>query len=139
MNDRVRLDQIRALRDRLERLPASPQRDRILEDVRRRAVDIESDMPTAPMRPLVADGELRLPEPPVPTQSRARPKRRATPPTPHARVRTDFARTRTIVADAHTATPLLEGVRLCLDDDVAVSPLLDGRRPTAHWARGLRG
>ena len=158
MNDRVRLEQMRALRDRLERLPASPQRDRVLDGVRRRAVDIESGTPTAPMRSLESEDAVRLPEPPsatsatpttVPDPSRTRPKRRATPTRTHqARVLTDFACSRAGVAGAlavasaattPTATPLLEGVRLCLDDDVAVSSELDGRRPAAHWARGLRG
>jgi hypothetical protein len=148
MNDRVRLEQVRALRDRLERLPASPQRDRVLDDVRRRAVDIESGMPTAPMRPLESEDEVRLPEPAGATSasdpSRIRPVRHATPTTPHpARVRTDFTRGRTSTGGARaarpTATPLQAGVRLCLDDDVAVSCELDGRRPAAHWTRGLRG
>ena len=149
MNDRARLEQIRALRDRLERLPASPRRDRILDDVRRRAVDVESNMPTAPMRPLESEDEVRLPEPPtshtsVPDPSRARPMRRATPTTTHpARIRTDFTRVRTSAAGARatipTATPLQAGVRLCLDDDVALSSGLDGRRPVADWTRGLRG
>ena len=153
MNDRVRLEQVRALRDRLERLPASPQRDRVLEDVRRRAVDIESGMPTAPMRPLESEDDVRLPEPPsatsispaeVPDPSRTRPKRRATPATTRpARVWTEFTRDRTNAAEARatipTATPLQAGVRLCLDDDPTVSHELEGRRPAAQWTRGLRG
>ena len=132
MNDRVRLEQVRALRDRLERLPASPQRDRVLEDVRRRAVDIENGMPTAPMRPLDSEDVVRLPEPPRP-KPRARPTR-----THQARVAADFRWSGTSVAPTPAAS-LQEGVRLCLDDDVAVSPELDGRRPAAQWARGLRG
>jgi hypothetical protein len=140
MNDRVRLEQVRALRDRLQRLPASPQRDRVLEDVRRRVVDIESGMPTAPMRPLESEDEVRSPEPRSATSA----VRRGTPTTAHpARVRTDFTWGRTSAAGARatrpTATPLQAGVRLCLDDDVAVSCELDGRRAAAPWTLGLRG
>jgi hypothetical protein len=160
MNDRDRLKQIRALRDHLERLPASPQRDRILDDVRSRAVDVESGMRAAPMRPLVAEVDVRSPEPPsatlttpnkvpLPEPSRKRPRRRATPTKTHqARVRDDSLRSRSSVVGAVAAasaatvpraTPLLQGVRLCLDDDPVVSSESDGYRPTAPWARGLRG
>jgi hypothetical protein len=160
MNDRDRLKQVRALRDHLERLPASPQRDRILDDVRSRAVDIESGMRTAPMRPLVPEADIRLPELPSVTRatpnkvplrepSRARPRRRANPTrTRRARVWDDSVRRRASVAGAVAAasaatapraTPHLEGVRLCLDDDVEVSSEPLGYRATSPWARGLRG
>jgi hypothetical protein len=159
MNDRDRLKQIRALRDHLERLPTSPQRDRILDDVRSRAVDIESGMRTVPMRPLVPEADVRSPEPPsatltlpdkvpLPDPDRKRPRPRAGPAKTHqARVRDDSVRSRSSVAGAvvaasatvPTATPLLEGVRLCLDDDVVVASEPDGYRPMAPWARGLRG
>lgn len=160
MTDLDRLKQIRALRDRLERLPASPQRDRILHDVRSRAVDIESGMRTAPMRPLLPEPDLRLPEPPSATPAtpnrfplrdptRARPRRSATPAKTHqASVRDDSVWSRSSVAGAVTAasaatvpsaTPLLEGLRLCLDDDVVVSSEPGGYRPTSPWAHGLRG
>jgi hypothetical protein len=149
MNDRDRLHQIRALRERLERLPASPQRDRILRDVRSRAVDIESGMPAAPMRPAVEEDEALLAEPPRATPAgpvRRRPERRPTPAsTQRARARTDSARSRTSVAGAAAAasipeaTPLRDGVRLCLDEDAVIAPEPGGGRPTAPWTRGLRG
>ena len=155
MNDRDRLNQIRALRERLERLPASPQRDQLLQDVRRRAVDVESDTPTAPMRPFVPEADVRSQEAPsappttrhkspVPDPSRRRPSRRAVPIKPHhASVPSDSVRSHASVAAASAATapmatPLLGGVRLCLDDDV-VAPEPGAARHAAPWARGLRG
>ena len=81
MNERDRLNQIRALRERLERLPASPQRDQLLQDVRRRAVDIESDAPTAPMRPFVPDADVPSQEAPSATPT-PRPKRPSPAPSP---------------------------------------------------------
>src|SRR5215207_482717 len=52
MNDRDRLERLRALRDRLERLPASRQRDQILRDVRSHAVGIENGMRRTTAHPL---------------------------------------------------------------------------------------
>src|SRR3954452_14391915 len=52
MNDRDRLEQLRALRDRLEGLPPVRQRDQILPDVRCRTVGIESGMRRTTAHPL---------------------------------------------------------------------------------------
>jgi hypothetical protein len=134
MNDRDRLRRMRALRDHLERLPASEQRDRVLREVAGRAVDIESG---APERPLTA--EPAPPQSAAPTPERARPARRAPATTrrPDARGQAGRVRARADAADAFTAsvraTPgLPEGLRLSLDDD-APTP---ADRP---WTRGLRG
>jgi hypothetical protein len=117
VNDRDRLKKIRALRDRLDRLPASPQRDRILRDLQRRAVDIEGGIQTTASR-------LPAPEPPnaIPT-SRVRNQPPAT-----AKAET---RAPTVVP---AAAPIREGVVLWLDDDEADTDPA-GRPP---WARGLR-
>src|SRR5690349_5799547 len=50
MNDRDRLRQLRALRDRLTGLPPSADRDRMLREVGRRSVDLESSEPEMPVR-----------------------------------------------------------------------------------------
>jgi len=64
MHNRDRLRQIRVLSERLERLPASPERDWMLGEVRRRAVDVESGVRPIPMRPLVPELDDNRPEPP---------------------------------------------------------------------------
>ena len=70
MNDRERLTQLRALRNRLEGLPASPERDHMLREVRSRAVDIESGLKAAPVRPLTAEADGRPDEPLAPQAGR---------------------------------------------------------------------
>src|SRR4051794_14806685 len=69
MNDRQRLEQLRTLVTRLERMPASPRRDWMLSEARGRTVDVESGVRTGPMRPLEAEAESAPPAPvePKPT------------------------------------------------------------------------
>ncbi len=55
MNDRDRLEQLRALLDRLERMPASTDRDWMLGEVRARAVDVETGVTPAAVRALPQD------------------------------------------------------------------------------------
>ena len=55
MNERDRLEQLRGLLDRLERMPASADRDRTLAQVRARVVDVETGTPPTPMRALPLD------------------------------------------------------------------------------------
>jgi hypothetical protein len=51
MTQRHRLDQLHALIDQLERLPASPDRDWMMAEVRARAVDVETGARPGPIRP----------------------------------------------------------------------------------------
>jgi len=142
MNDRDRLEQLRALRDRLERLPASRQRDQILRDVRCRTVGIESGMRRTTAHPL-GDSSLQ------PLNATARP-RRTVPSSalvgkrPRATAKPKIAAPSgpsiagPAAAIAPAAAPLREGVLLFLDDDVITTDSA-GRGPVAPWARGLRG
>src|SRR3954467_3069691 len=50
MNERDRLTQLRALRARIERLPESAERDRMLAEIGRRTVDVECSTPATPLR-----------------------------------------------------------------------------------------
>src|SRR5689334_10160460 len=116
MNHRDRLKQVRALRDRLERLPPSPERDRILADVRSRVVDLESGNRTAPMRPIV-DENVEPPKParapaPKPSPPRVRPAPKPQP--QQVRQAPSFV---TVVSDR--SAPLPEGVLLNFDDEPA--------------------
>src|SRR3954449_9515834 len=55
MNDRDRLEQLRGLLDRLERMPASADRDWVLGGIRARAVDVQPAMTPPPVRTLPHD------------------------------------------------------------------------------------
>src|SRR4051794_33957320 len=55
MNDRDRLEHLRVLLDRLERMPAAADRDWMLREVRARAVDVDSGVRPAAVRALPAD------------------------------------------------------------------------------------
>ena len=137
MNDRDRLEQLRGLLDRLERMPASPDRDRTLADVRARVVDVETGTPPTPMRALPQD-ELeaeraadRVARAEAATGAKTRPPapsrrvQRASPaaPAPPVPVR---ARGREDVVDL-----LEQGGTMCLDERETAA-----RRP---WSAGLRG
>jgi hypothetical protein len=52
MKDRQRLDQLRLLLQRAQRMPESPERDWMLSELRARAVDVETGMAPRAMRPL---------------------------------------------------------------------------------------
>jgi len=69
MSGDQRLNRLRALADRLERLPTSAQHEWILSEVRARAVDIETGEPPRPMRALDPDAAVSTFQPPgrVPT------------------------------------------------------------------------
>ena len=60
-----RLARLRALVDRLERLPASARRDWALAEVRARIVDIETGVTPQAMRALEPDPPIRPTEPPA--------------------------------------------------------------------------
>src|SRR4051794_3521598 len=78
MNERDRLDQLRGLRDRLERMPTSADRDWMLAQVRARAVDVETGAPAGPMRARPQDESeaeraAARSAPPAPKRTRRRP------------------------------------------------------------------
>jgi hypothetical protein len=128
MRDSDRLNQLRVMRDRLARLEASPERDWMLSEVRRRAVDVESEGRSTPLRPLVLGPEVE-PEPAPP------PKRVASPPRP----KPPQPAPRLAAVAPPAATPVPEGLLLCLDDEVPVSPAPRPEGAMVPWARGLRG
>jgi len=133
-----RLQRLRDLVDQLERLPASPDRDRVLTEVRSRAVDVDTGVTPRAMLP------VREPTPP-PVAPKPRPERyrpRATTPA-HARP-VQAARVVAAPAVMKDVGVLLWDDRLSMEDSPELAPLPhaapkdpDGSVPP--WALGLRG
>jgi hypothetical protein len=132
-----RLQRLKDLVGRLERLPASPDRDRILAEVRSRAVDVDTGVTPRAMLP------VREPVPP-PSSPKPRPERGR----PRAITRTPpVARpvqpARPALAAAEQPGVLLWDDRLSLEDAPELAPLPHGpRNPDGSvppWAFGLRG
>jgi hypothetical protein len=157
MNDRDRLKQLDVLIDRLERMPASPDRDWMMAEVRARKVDVETGAQPGPVRPRYDEAPLPIPTPPaVPVRPVrdtvvARPAVimrpvAVAPPSPQPPPR-PAAPAPAAPAARGEATPagdrinLLElGGVLCLGDLPAEPPADGGRRMASPpWARGLRG
>ncbi len=132
MRDSDRLNQLRVMRDRLDRLEASPERDWMLAEVRRRAVDVESEGRAAPLRPRVVEPEPapRLQPPPV-KRAAGRPRLKTQPPAP-----TPAPRSAVVIQGS---TPLPEGLLLCLGEDGLAAPQPAPQGSMVPWARGLRG
>src|ERR1700712_305295 len=146
MNDRDRLAQLHGLVSRLERMPASAERDWMLNEVRARAVDVETGAKPTALRALPQnEAELAASEPlraepvavappqpkPVVAAPAPTPRRAARPvpvvtqwtiPAPRARIEPQLA-----------VNLLEEGFVLNLDD----SPSADAPA-TRPWSRGLR-
>jgi hypothetical protein len=140
MNDRVRLDQLRRLLDRLERMPASADRDWMLAEVRARAVDVETGIAPAPVRALPQDeleAEMaaeRSPRPaPVKTRRRKASRRaqRATLGHPAMRIPPVAAHER---GHEEVVDLLQQGGVMCLDDAPATAT-----GPSRWKSSGLRG
>jgi hypothetical protein len=151
MNDRDRLEQLRALLVRLERMPVSAERDWMIGEVRARAVDVETGEKPAAMRARSGDGaEPALPA--APTSARSRPTETVPPPKPHRAPRRPVTRgawdappaapasssslTPAPPRAAHetVADPLEQDGVLCLEDEPAVADAA-----TRPWSAGLRG
>ena len=153
MNDRYRLKQLHLLKDRLERMPASPKRDWMLKEVRTRSVDVETGVRPRPIRPLESD-DAPIGTASIETDAREieAPKRRDTTPSRTAPSRPRVAAavpfevvleapvkpqpTAPVAASDDRLDLLEHGGVLCLGDPPPEEPLDAGQTP---WARGLRG
>jgi hypothetical protein len=131
MNER--LQQLRGLQARLERLPPPTDRDWMLCEVRARVVDVESGIAPAAVRDLPVDDADEAIAAPAP------PRLRNTPPPCHrpARVRaahwpSPLPAVRQRSGSAGVVDLLQPGLRLCLDDPPASAS-------ARSWASGLRG
>jgi hypothetical protein len=128
-----RIERLKDLVDQLERLPASPDRDRVLSEVRSRAVDLDTGVTPRAMLP------VREPAPPpvLPERHRASSITRMAPPPPPPtveRARSPFVP----AASTGLEQTVCPGERLSLED----SPLPYVRahdRAVPPWTLGLRG
>jgi hypothetical protein len=131
-------DRVKRLKDLIDvvmRLPESPERDRLLSEVRSRAVDLDTGVTPRAMLPL-QEPEL------VPAAPRL-PKRRAVMP-PAPRRAPSFAPARPAPAQGSTADldwdkVLSETALLSLDDAPDCWPAPQDNRSARPWAVGLRG
>jgi hypothetical protein len=136
-----RLKRLKDLVDQLEQLPASPDRDRVLAEVRSRAVDLDTGVTPRAMLPVREPTPPPLPSAPKPRPERFRPRPPTYAPSPARPVQP----ARPAVAHATTDQPgvLLWDDRLSLEDAPELAPLPhamgnpDGSVPP--WAFGLRG
>jgi len=143
-----RLQRLKDLVDQLERLPASPDRDRVLAEVRSRAVDVDTGVTPRAMLPMR--------EPTPPPSAPKPPRKRYVPSRPvlaHAASRPVLAHAAEPARPASVPVPvpahlddqglLLWDDRLSLEDSPELAPLPyapakpDGSVPS--WALGLRG
>jgi len=149
-SDDPRLSRLRALVGKLERLPASDQRERALAEARARIVDVETGEVPRVKRP--ADEPAQAPPPPPADGPAERPKRT---PARARRERAQALRAPT-VEPAATAPPVVaetfeadqddgqsglggDGL-LWLEDQAGDEPGGDGGdQGSAPWKRGLRG
>jgi len=134
-----RIQRLRDMVAQIERLPASPDRDRLLSEIRSRAVDVDTGVTPRSMLP------LREPEPepepaamPPAKHERAKIIRRAAPRTPAPWA--GLARRSGAASPTKNPEqwPSLSG-RLSLEDTPQPQVRVRGNRAVAPWTLGLRG
>jgi hypothetical protein len=145
MATRERVKRLRELVEQIERLPVSPDRDRLLNEVRSRAVDVDTGVtPRAilPMREPVSLWASAPVLPGPPKRQRATSSMRLAPPPPAPRVESARA--------AWAGGPASNlGESFCMDDRLSLGdspqlvplPYVQGRggRAIPPWTLGLRG
>lgn len=154
MTDRDRLEQLDVLIERLRGLPASPNRDWMIGEVRARKVDVETGVRPGPLRtrepratppPSEASGPAPAPRagrlPRRPTRSRSGETAR---PAEHHRAESHVppapGPAAAAAARSEQRIDLLEiGGELSLGELPAEAPAIDGHLESRPWARGLRG
>jgi hypothetical protein len=132
-----RVKRLKDLVEMLERLPPSPDRDRVLSEVRSRAVDVDTGVTPRAMLP------VREPSPPpvlpkLPKRDRARSITRTAPPPPARPIElahSPFANGRS--KDLDQTVGLDE--RLSLEDSPLPHVQAHGDRAIPSWRLGLRG
>ena len=130
-------DRVKRLKDLIDvimRLPESPDRDRLLSEVRSRAVDLETGETPRAMLPLLEPAPVAV-APRPPKRDAVRPPRAPSPalaPAPPAPALRS-------TADLDWDKVLSETTLLSLDDAPDCWPAPQDDRSARPWAAGLRG
>ena len=141
MATRPRIKRLHDLLDQIAMLPVSPERDRLLTEIRSRAVDVDTGVKPRAMLP------MQEPSPPPvvrtpPQRERVRaPRRRSPPPAAPA---VELPRPAPAAGRSKLLEePLKVDGRLSLEDSLLPSPLplvrTRGARAVPPWTLGLRG
>ena len=137
-----RVKRLRELVDQIERLPASDDRDRLLSEIRSRAVDVETGTTPRAMLPLREPVPTPvLPWPPKRDRTASDTPRAPAPPT----AAVSFAPPASAASRLQSLEEsFLVGERLLsLEDSLQLSPLpyvrVRGDRAVPPWTLGLRG
>ena len=128
-------DRVKRLKDLIDvvmRLPESPDRDRLLSEVRSRAVDLDTGVTPRAMLP------LREPAP-VPVAPRLPKPRAVMPPAPPRTPSPAPAPAPRSTADLDWDKVLSETALLSLDDAPDCWPARQDDRSARPWTAGLRG
>ena len=148
-----RLKRLRVLLDRIERLPASAQREWMLQEVRSRLVDVETGVEPHQMRTL-HEGTVATPLEPssqvtegrAEKPSRSKPVRHAASPRPQPEDSTQEMPSPVpvpsrVAGPDPTAAMLGDDEVFWLDDQPGLTETksADGSTRVAPWRRGLRG
>ena len=130
-----RVKRLKDLIDAVMRLPDSPDRDRLLSEVRSRAVDLDTGVTPRAMLP------LREPAPvPVPVAPRMPQRRAVMPPAPpRTASRAPAQPAPKSTADLDWDKVLSETALLSLDDAPDCWPARPDDRSARPWTVGLRG
>ena len=126
-------DRVKRLKDLIDvvmQSPESPDRDRLLSELRSRAVDLDTGVTPREMLPLREPAPVLV----APRQ----PKRRAVAPPAPPRART-FAPAQPATADLDWDKVLSETALLSLDDAPDCWPAQQADRSARPWTAGLRG
>jgi len=137
MDNTPRVQRLRELIAQLESLPASPDRDRLLNEFRSRAVDVDTGVTPRAVLPMREPGDALIVKSRPREGSRGVP--RAAPPAPALTV--DQPRPAPVAnPDATLDEPFWASERLSLDDSEPAAPVGSrGDRIVPPWTLGLRG
>ena len=131
-----RVKRLKDLADLLERLPASPDRDRVLSEVRSRAVDVDTGITPRATLPVREPAPAPvLPRPPKRDRASSVTPTALPPPAPAVEL-SHFAFARG--ASKYLAQTLCVDERLSLEDSPLPHSRAQGDRAVPGWTRGLR-
>ena len=137
----VKARRVRRLRDliaRIEGLPVSPDRDRLLSEFRSRAVDVDTGVTPRAILPMREPGSVAALDDRPPSRDRSRNVARSTPPAAAPAV--EPAQPAPAAArPEHVDEPYWGDERLSLEDSLPAEARGAGGQAVPPWTLGLRG